>query len=107
VKVSVEIPPWAIVAGANALVSAGAMRLTTRHWSVTALVTLTSDPMALAPFVNAAAGHDAFTCEVALVSPATVIVQVAVPPVTARPLIVRTRVPATYAPVAGPEQPAE
>ena len=107
VKVRVEVAPWLIVAGAKAFVRAGATRLTTRHWSVTALDTFASAPMAAAPFVNAAAGQLAFTWPAALVSPDTVIVHVAVPPLTASPERVSTRVPATYEPVAGPEQPAE
>jgi len=85
VKMSVVEAVSLIAAAANAFVRVGVPAVTTRHWSVDVLVALdvVTD---VARFVNAAAGHVAFTCEAALVSPATVTVQEAVPEAIAMPV---------------------
>ena len=108
VKTSVVLPTSVMAALPNPLVRTGVPAVTTRHWSVEAFVA----PVVVTEaerFVNAAGfpAQLAFTCEAAFVSPATVTVQFAVPAVIARPVRPdRTRVPALYAPLAGPEQPA-
>src|SRR5262245_45853115 len=56
VKVSVEVPPAAIVVGLNALLSVGGSAVTTTHWSVAVLVALVVVMLA-ARLVKFAAGH--------------------------------------------------
>jgi hypothetical protein len=94
VNTSVVAAVSLIAAAANPFVSVGVPAVTTRHASPA----LTVAPAAVtdaARFVNAAAGHVAFTCEAALVSPATVTVQLTVPEAIAIPVSPEsTRVPA-------------
>ena len=78
VKTSVVAAVSLIAAAANAFVSVAVPVVTTRHWSVEAFVAPAVVTFA-DRFVKAAAGHDAFTCVAALVSPATVTVHDAVP----------------------------
>ena len=107
VNTSVDVPPASMVDGANTLPRLALARVTTTHWSVETL--LAAVVVTLAPaLVKAALGQLAFTCAAALVRPATVTVQLAVPLVIAMPERPEsTRVPAVYVAVAGPEQPAE
>ena len=86
----------------------GLMRFTTKHWSVLVLVAPVVVTLALR-LVNAAGlpAQLLLSWPAALVSPATVTVQLAVPLVIAivvKPL--KTRVPLLYAAVAGPLHPA-
>jgi hypothetical protein len=94
VKTSVVLEVSLIAAAPNAFVSVGVPVVTTRHWSVEALVA----PAAVTDaerFVNAAAGQDGLTWVAAFVRPATVTVQLTVPEAIARPVSPEsTRVPA-------------
>jgi hypothetical protein len=77
----------------KAFVSDGVPAVTTRHWSVETFVAPAAVTFA-ARFVKAAAGHDAFTCEGAFVSPDTVTVHEAVVEAIASPVSPEsTRVP--------------
>jgi hypothetical protein len=92
VNVSVEgAPPIVIVAGANALVSAGVAAVTVKHWSTTLLVRFVVPVIAVVAFVFAATGHAAVLGVAELVT-GTVIVQEA--PVIWRPATVMVFVPA-------------
>ncbi len=86
VKTSVVAAPSAIEAAPKVFATFGLTRLTTRHWSVDALVAPVAATLA-ARLVKAAGlpAQLAFTCDAWLVSPATVAVQLAVPAAIAIP----------------------
>jgi hypothetical protein len=95
VKTIGVVPPSPIAPAVNALVSVAALAVTTRHWSVEALVApaVVTDAER---FVKAAGlpTQLAFVCVAAFVSPATVTVHEAVPEVMATPVSPEsTRVP--------------
>ncbi len=109
VKTSVVVPPSATEAAPKVLAIVGLTRLTTRHWSAELFAARVALTFA-ARLVNAAGlpAQLALVWVAWFVTPATVTVQLAVPPVIAMPVSPEsTRVPAVYAAVAGPEQPAE
>ena len=105
VKMSVVAAPSAMLAVPNVLATVGLVLVTVKHWSALALVALVVVTLAN-KLVCAACGHVP-VCPAVLVKPASVTVQDAVPFVMAigvKPLM--TRVPALYAALAGPLQPA-
>src|SRR5665213_4597085 len=107
VKTMAVAPPSTMEAAPKVFATLGCTGVTTRHCAVEVLVALVVVTLAAA-LVKVAAGQLAFTWPARLASPATVTVQLAVPEAIVIPVSPEsTCVPALYAAVAGPAQPAE